>query len=369
MILTFTGDISITGSFTQKVLSNSEIFSDDILLDLKKSDFVVGNLEGSTTNSKEILNYNTPLKSPVNTINYLHKRNISAFNLANNHILDYGEVGLKNTLSKIKEQNCFYFGADLTKEKSVTPLIINKDGVSIALFGIAKCNPTKTGNAQLFNSDDFSILKKQLKNYQEKVDFIIVNFHGGEEFSLYPSPVKRKFLKKIAKLEEVNCVIAHHSHTFQGYEKYKNTYIFYSLGNFIFDIPNHKPYKETNASALLFLYFKKNSFTFSLIPFKIHQGKISAGNQETFNHKLSELCSFSNYRTKWQKEAFRILFRKENPKLKNTHNDKNSLQNRSLLSILATKKFYIRTLTILKDEHMFSLYLNAIIYKIKKKFI
>ncbi len=37
MILTFTGDISITGSFTQKVLSNSEIFSDDILLDLKKS--------------------------------------------------------------------------------------------------------------------------------------------------------------------------------------------------------------------------------------------------------------------------------------------------------------------------------------------
>ena len=174
MILTFTGDISITGSFTQKVLSNSEIFSDDILLDLKKSDFVVGNLEGSTTNSKEILNYNTPLKSPVNTINYLHKRNISAFNLANNHILDYGEVGLKNTLSKIKEQNCFYFGADLTKEKSVTPLIINKDGVSIALFGIAKCNPTKTGNAQLFNSDDFSILKKQLKKYQEKVDFIIV---------------------------------------------------------------------------------------------------------------------------------------------------------------------------------------------------
>ncbi len=272
-------------------------------------------------------------------------------------------------MSKIKEQNCFYFGADLTKEKSVTPLIINKDGVSIALFGIAKCNPTKTGNAQLFNSDDFSILKKQLKKYQEKVDFIIVNFHGGEEFSLYPSPIKRKFLKKIAKLEEVNCVIAHHSHTFQGYEKYKNTYIFYSLGNFIFDIPNHKPYKETNASALLFLYFKKNSFTFSLIPFKIHQGKISADNQETFNHKLSELCNFSNYRTKWQKEAFRILFRKENPQLKNTHNDKNSLQNRSLLSILATKKFYIRTLTILKDEHMFSLYLNAIIYKIKKKFI
>jgi poly-gamma-glutamate synthesis protein (capsule biosynthesis protein) len=368
MKVTFTGDISITGSFADKVASNSEIFSDTFLSDLKKADFVVGNLEGPTTNSKNIFNYNTPLKSPVNTINYLHQRNISVFNLANNHILDFGELGLKKTLAKIKVEDCASFGAALTKEKSISPEIIHKNGISIALFGITKCTPTKINNAQLFSSDHHLTLKKQLKSYKNKVDFMIVNFHGGEEFSLYPSPVKRKFLKKIAALEEVNCVIAHHSHTLQGYEKYKNTYIFYSLGNFIFDIPNHKPYPETNNSALLNLYFTKSNFTFSFTPFRIDEGKINSINQEIFQHKFSDLCNFSNHKKKWQKEAFRILFRKENPKLKHTLKDSTSLQNKSFLSVIRSKKFHKKTFAILKDEYQFSLYFHAIIYKIKKKF-
>lgn len=369
MILTFTGDISITGSFEEKIKSNSEIFCNNITTELKNSDFVVGNLEGPTTASNNFYSNNTPLKSPINSVNYLNKKNISIFNLANNHILDYGELGLKNTLSKIKKEKCSYFGADISKEKATTPLIINKDGISIALLGIAKCNPTKIENAQLFNAHEFSELKRQLKVYKSKVDFIIVNFHGGEEYSLFPSPIKRKTLKKIAALEEVSCVVAHHSHTLQGYEKHKNTFIFYSLGNFIFDIPNHKPYKETNNSALLRLHFKKNKITFKFIPYRIKEGKINSMNSTEFEKKINRLCDFSNYNKKWQKEAYRILFRKENPKLIETTKDKNSLQNKSILAILLSKKFYIKVFSIIVDKYQFSLYSNAIIYKIKKQFL
>ncbi|PQJ82583.1 CapA family protein [Polaribacter glomeratus] len=369
MTVTFTGDISITGSFIEKVKLDSEIFSDEFLTNLNNSDFVVGNLEGSTTDSKKIFNKSTPLKSPVNSINYLNKRNITIFNLANNHILDYGEVGLENTLSKIKEEKCVCFGADLSKEKSLTPLILNKNDISIALFGIAKCKPTKIKNAQIFNSDDFSLLKLQIKNYKDRVDFIIVNFHGGEEFSLFPSPVKRRFLKKISELEAVSCVIAHHSHTLQGFEKHKNTYIFYSLGNFIFDIPNHKPYKETDNSALLKLHFTKNDFSFNFVPYAIKEGQISSTNIHEFEKKINDLSNFSNYTKKWQEEAFRVLFRKENKKLIKSHTDKNSLQNKSFLGILLSNKFYVKTYSILKDKYQLSLYMHAIVYKIKKKFL
>lgn len=367
MIVTFTGDISITGSFLEKIKSNTEIFSTEIQSELIHSSFVVGNLEGPTTTFKKTINNNTPLKSPTNTINYLTNRNISIYNLANNHILDYAEQGLRDTLLEIKNGNCAYFGAELTKEKSITPVIINKDNISIALFGIAKCNPAKIGNAQLFSSDEFTLLKKQIGLYKKKVDFIIVNFHGGEEYTHFPSPIKRKFLKKIAGLDNVDCVIAHHSHTLQGYEKHKNTYIFYSLGNFIFDIPNHKMHEKTDKSALLKLHFTKDKFTFRFVPFQIKEGEILTSDLEIFNSEIKILSNFNDYQKKWQSEAYRVLFRKENSKIE-SKKEKQSLQSTPFISLFFTKSFYAKIFTILKDKYQFSLYFNAIIYRLKNKF-
>jgi poly-gamma-glutamate synthesis protein (capsule biosynthesis protein) len=367
MVVTFTGDISITGSFTNKVRNNSEIFSDAILTNFETSDFVVGNLEGATTNSQKHYNFNTPLKSPVKTIRYLADRNMTVFNLANNHILDYGEIGLQDTLSIITKENCSYFGADFHSKNVKKPLILENKGIKIALFGIAKCNPIQINNAQLFSADEFITLKKQIRAYKTKVDFVFVNFHGGEEFSLYPSPVKRKFLKKIAALQSVDCVIAHHSHTLQGFEKYKNTPIFYSLGNFIFDIPNHKPYTATDNSALLRFSFTKENFSFSFIPYKLEDGFISDVNKTIFDDIFKQLNNFFDYKNKWQKEAHRILFRKQNPYFEDQPKDENSLQEKSFFAVLFSIKFYKKIASILKDKYQFSLYYNAVIYKLKTK--
>lgn len=366
MTVTFTGDISITGAFVEKVKTNNEIFSTDILTQIQDNNFVIGNLEGPTTNYNKTINNSTPLKSPTNTINYLKNRNIKIFNLANNHILDYNETGLKDTILNLKKENCEYFGAGITKDKTIAPIILKTDNISIAVFGITKTNPTHLGDATVFSSDDFKVLKTQINLYRKRVDFIIVNFHGGEEYTLFPSPVKRKFLKKIAALKNVDCVIAHHSHTFQGYEKHKNTYIFYSLGNFIFDIPNHNIHDNTKTSALLKLNFSKKNFTFSFIPFDITNGTITKHNSFHFKERVKKLSDFNNYTHKWQQEAFKVLFRKENKKIKSGE-DPNSLQKKSFLNLFFSKKFYIKIFRILKDKYMFSLYINAVLYKIKTK--
>lgn len=367
MIVTFTGDLSITGAFTEKINTNQEIFSNTLLSSFKNSAFVITNLEGPITEIDTPLSKNTPLKSPKNSIHYLIQRNINVFNLANNHILDYGEKGFKETISTIEREKGLYFGAGLSSEVAISPIIIQKNDVSIALFGISKCQPTKIKNTQIFSADDFSTLKKQIQNIKNTVDYIIVNFHGGEEFSLFPSPPKRRFLKKIASIKEVDIVIAHHSHTFQGYEKFKKKHIFYSLGNFIFDIPNHKPYPEATNSAILRIHFKKNNFSFSFIPFKIIDGNLTDFKPEIFEKKIQQLSNFKNYKEKWQKEAFTALFRKENPYYNNILNEEKSLQNSGILSILLSKYFYKKVLLILSDRYLRSLYSSAILFKIKQK--
>jgi len=366
MIITFTGDTSITGSFVDKINKNVEIFSDSIRTTLDNSDYVIANLEGPTTNHEKYINNGTPLKSPINTISYLKKRNISVFNLANNHILDYGEKGIKDTLEILKNNNCLYFGADLSFKKAIQPLILKNNNVSVGLIGITKTAPSTIKDAQVFSSEDFKTLKREIYTLKQQVDLVIVNFHGGEEYTLFPSPVKRHFLKKVAKLNTVDCVIAHHSHTLQGYEICKQTPIFYSLGNFIFDIPNHKKHKNTDRSALLHLKCSKKGVDFSFTSYTIAEGEVLDYDSKSFDNTLKELSDFKNYMNKWQKEAYKVLFRKQNDKTIPESNGK-SLQQQSFLRLFFTKEFYLKTWMILSDRYMFSLYTNAIIYKLKKK--
>ncbi len=368
MNVTFTGDINISGFFTKKVTENIEIFSKEISAELTNNDFVIGNLEGPATDSPVISNKNMGLKSPRNTINYLKNKNISVFNLANNHVFDCGEIGMLDTFKNISDADSHYFGANYSKQKVIKPLIISKEGVNVALFGIAKTTPSHINNIHIFSSNDISILKKQIKRYRHKVNYVVVNFHGGEEYTRYPSPPKRKLLRKIAKLKYVDIIISHHSHTFQGYEKVNNTHIFYSLGNFIFDIPIHKMYPHTNKAALLKFNFTKNQFKFNFIPFLIKNETVTYNNSSHFQKDIIELSNFTNYRKKWQKEAYRVLFRKNNPNL-NKIEPSESLQNKSLIFLFLSKKFYLKSFQVLKDQNMRSLYSNAILFKLKKYFV
>ena len=58
--------------------------------------------------------------------------------------------------------------------------------------------------------------------------------HSGEEYQVEPIQFQVEF-SKMAIDAGVDIVVGHHPHIVQKNEKYKNGYIFYSLGNFIFD--------------------------------------------------------------------------------------------------------------------------------------
>ena len=79
MILTFTGDTSITGAFIKKVENNKNIFSAEIINTLIKSDYVVCNLEGAVTNLNPPDSSQVMLKNPKNTIDYLSKKKYNRF--------------------------------------------------------------------------------------------------------------------------------------------------------------------------------------------------------------------------------------------------------------------------------------------------
>lgn len=198
---------------------------------------------------KVILNLEAPLKSNkalpkwINLYNtevvfeVLKKLQVIAVNLSNNHILDWSEEGLENLIKKLKQHNILYFGAGRNIEEAKKPLIIEYNGKKIGLVSygwkVEMCEQAEKNKAGV-NPLEEELIITQCKELKEKVDILIVNFHWGYEYEIYPLPVHRKLSHKLIDENLVDCIIGHHAHVIQAKEIYNKVNIYYGLGNFYF---------------------------------------------------------------------------------------------------------------------------------------
>lgn len=103
--------IMISGDFcpenrAAELLSNgNQIFSDDYKKIWDSSDFRIVNLEGPITNSNsKIEKVGRHIKFNSSIMNGIDKMGVTHFSLANNHILDYGEQGLNDTIANLNNR-------------------------------------------------------------------------------------------------------------------------------------------------------------------------------------------------------------------------------------------------------------------------
>jgi poly-gamma-glutamate capsule biosynthesis protein CapA/YwtB (metallophosphatase superfamily)/uncharacterized membrane protein (UPF0127 family) len=230
--LLFVGDIMMTRSVEEKIkdLNKKFIFPFlNILNYLKTFDYVIANLEGPISDKGTKIGNKYSFRMKPEVAEALSNTNIKIVNLANNHIFDYGKIAFEDTLKNLEKNNINYFG------NSYEPLIIEKEGVKIGFLGFSdflkhlEVRENKIGIAVVNNN-----LSELIKKTKEKVDILIVSFHWGEEYQELANERQRK-LAKIAIDSGADLVIGHHPHVIQDIEKYKDKFIFYSLGNFIFD--------------------------------------------------------------------------------------------------------------------------------------
>jgi poly-gamma-glutamate synthesis protein (capsule biosynthesis protein) len=230
--LLFVGDIMMTRYVEKRIkkLNKEYIYPFEKILNyLKSFDYVIANLEGPISDKGVKVGSKYSFRMKPEVAEALSKANINIVNLANNHIFDYGKVAFEDTLKNLEKNNIKYFG------NSYEPLIIEKEGVKIGFLGFSdflkhlEVKENKTGIATI--NDNISEIIKKAK---EKVDILIVSFHWGEEYKKIANERQRK-IAKIAIDSGADLVIGHHPHVIQDIEKYKDKFIFYSLGNFIFD--------------------------------------------------------------------------------------------------------------------------------------
>ncbi|MER3407165.1 MAG: hypothetical protein C4278_01960 [Patescibacteria group bacterium] len=219
--------------------------------DFKKEDIVFGNLEGPISDKGTKVGSIYSFRADPKVIEGLTYAGFNVLSLANNHALDYGREALKDTLLRLKEAGINYVGAGFNEKEAFSPLIIeikheingNANEVKGTKIGFLaytnlgskswRASGENPGLAWI-NENDFERIKEDIKSAKEKSDILIVSLHSGNEYQKEPNQFQVNFAK-MAIDSGADLVVGHHPHVVQKNERYKQGWIFYSLGNFIFD--------------------------------------------------------------------------------------------------------------------------------------
>jgi poly-gamma-glutamate capsule biosynthesis protein CapA/YwtB (metallophosphatase superfamily) len=282
--MNFVGDIMLARRIEDfiNLYGYEPIFDPTLSILGEAADITVANLECALTNQGEP----HPTKSVVfrgspQNVAGLTYAGIDAVTIANNHIIDYGLVGLQQTQSVLEEEEILSFGAGANSYEAMQPAFYLKSGVNFALLG----SSDRTGqynNEQPyldagFNKPGFanlteSNITQQINSVRNVADLIILEMHSGSEYSGSPedwfgkirlnedpgtdedySPDLRAPLESDIEMRHfaidqgADLVLCHHPHIIQAVEVYNGKLIAHSLGNFVFDLN----YPETFPSMIL----------------------------------------------------------------------------------------------------------------------
>ena len=212
-------DSRFNNRFNQKYdEKDSSYFLKKVKKVFSKDDLTIVNLEGTLTNSTNRAVKTFTFKGKKSYTKILTKGSVEAVTIANNHTMDFGNQGFKDTKKAVRDAGIKCFGYDDISYKTIK-------GEKIAMIGV---------NALPSQGKKDSYVKQLIKKAKKKKpDLIIIYFHWGIEGDARPNSTQTHLAHKSIDWG-ADLVLGSHPHVLQGIEKYKGRYIVYSFGNFCF---------------------------------------------------------------------------------------------------------------------------------------
>ncbi len=193
-------------------------------------DFTIVNLEGvftTSNNADTSRTYN--IKGDPSYAGILTAGDVEAVSMANNHRLDFGTQGTKDTVAALEAEEILYAYDDIVCVTEVKGIRIGYVSVNEIAWGKGTEDIVRQGIEKL---------------KAENVDLIIACCHWGIEKEYYPDDYQTELGRKCIDMG-ADLVLGHHPHVLQGIEEYNGKYIVYSLGNFSFGANRNPEDKDT----------------------------------------------------------------------------------------------------------------------------
>lgn len=282
-------------------------FSEEVVSLFHKSDYVIINLEAPLTErGKPTLKTGPNLRIHPGYAKLLKESGVDCACLANNHLWDFDNEGVEDTIKYCQEAGLDIVGAGMNAIEAARPLIKDIGGQRIAFIAFCEREFSIVGEGQA-GANPFNIIDRyyDIVDLQEKVDKVIVIYHGGLEHQHFPSPEMVKAFRFFIDIG-ADAVIAHHMHAYSGFEVYKEKPIFYGLGNFFFYFKSNRLSDNWYRGLLASLHIEEDIKASSLptiMDKSYHSVRFAEGEAleaiirhvEYINSIISEQAKFDSY--------------------------------------------------------------------------
>ena len=218
LTVTFTGDVLLDRGVRVKISTDGveSLFSPSVDSLFAHSDVVVGNLECPVTDIR------TPMQKVYQ-----------------------GRRGLIDTRRRVAEAGMVPIGAGATMDEAAQPVLLAEAPRKVwmvASLRLALENYAYLPSRPCVSQESFDALLARVRRLRadDPSCYIVVSLHWGGENTMHP------LLQQVADAHRLidagaDLLVGHHPHTLQDVEVYHGKHIFYSIGNFIFDLrkPQH----------------------------------------------------------------------------------------------------------------------------------
>ena|GEM_PF-203326 len=184
-------------------------------------------------------------RSKPENVEILKDMGVDIVSLANNHVYDYGEEALLDTLKTLANAEIPCVGAGRDLEEASKPYYFEIGGHVIAYLSATQVE--RTGNPETkgatasspgafrcYTDAEFANLTSRIKEADEKADVVIVYIHWGTENTDKLHWAQESQAPAIVSAG-ADLVIGDHPHCLQPIEYIDGVPVFYSLGNYWFN--------------------------------------------------------------------------------------------------------------------------------------
>jgi poly-gamma-glutamate capsule biosynthesis protein CapA/YwtB (metallophosphatase superfamily) len=236
------GDINLGRRLGKKLLAGDTLMPFQLVRDsLVAHDIVFANLESNISEQHgrtESRTSNMVFTAPPVAARVLKQGGVTVVSTANNHALDFGLDAQRQTLSRLDSAGIAHCGTSSVRDSLFAPARLTVHGIRFAFFAVTGImNETGASWKRHVAPADTALLFPALRLARASHDYIVVSYHGGDEYADEPAGESRSFVEATLRAG-ADLVVGHHPHVPYGLIEVDGRLGALSLGNFIFKQPS-----------------------------------------------------------------------------------------------------------------------------------
>lgn len=237
----FGGDVHFESPIRERLASSPASVLAPIAPVLLRADLSVVNLETAVTDRGEPVSKEFTFRAPSSAFDALRAGGVDVANVANNHGMDFGLTGLRDTLSAARRARLPVIGAGRNEDRAYAPYRARINGQRVAVIGATQvlddhlisewsAGPRKPG---LASAKRESRLVRAVREARRTSDTVVVFLHWGVELHECATTVQRSLASELVSAG-ADIVVGSHAHVLLGAGRLRKALVAYGLGNFVF---------------------------------------------------------------------------------------------------------------------------------------